>query len=466
MNEGFELSQHQGQVQTLTPLQVQYVKLLEMNAAAVDDEVMRRLDENPALEAVEPEVQTDNPEEFGESAYELQRADYRDDDDDRPAWSADNAERRRQAMENDADYTETLAQLLMRQLAENTALDADDRAYAEYIVGNLDGNGRLTRTLEWIADDITAETGVYVVANDLRRAYAAVRALDPAGVGAVDLRDCLLLQLDRREQTDAVRLAARMVDSDFDLVTLRRFDKLAQRMRVSEDKVRAAFDVVQSLNPRPGNAEADVFDRAQHIAPDFTVEPLDNGRFAVSLCGRSPQLGVAQWTVTAQKGTRSDAAAFARSRAAEATEFIDLLKRRRQTLLAVMHAIVKVQHRFFETEDPADIRPMILREVAAMVDRDISVVSRATAGKYVATPGGVYPLKMFFNERPTGSEDVSSHRIQQRLRQLVEAEDPRRPLSDEALTALLNDDGFQLARRTVAKYREELDIPNSRHRRR
>jgi RNA polymerase sigma-54 factor len=480
MKEGFELSQTQSQIQTLAPLQVQFVKLLEMNTAAIEDEVHRRLDENPALEEVAPASLSsdaqENDDDYNETSEELQRADFRDEDDMMPSYrtrqQSDPDDDRRMSMDANAASTD-MAEDLVEQLADFN-LSPRDRMFAEYLIGNLDSNGRMTRTLSAIADDIAIHTGYDISRDDLIPAFDTVRSLDPAGVGAVDLRDCLLLQLRRRENSLAVKTAIEILDRHFDLFANKHFDRLRSKIGIDNDQLRDALDVIRTLNPKPGNSETNApEDRMMHINPDFIVEPDDNDpteqRFNISLTQHLPELAVAQsykiGDISATAARRDKTLAFIRSRSQEASEFIDLLQRRSQTLLDVMSAIVEIQAEFFRTEERSAIRPMILKDIASLTGRDMSVISRATNGKYVATRGGLYPLKMFFNERPKEDSDVSSHQILESLRTIIEAEDKRHPLSDDALTDMLKERGFDIARRTVAKYREQLNIPNSRGRR-
>jgi RNA polymerase sigma-54 factor len=481
MKEGFELSQTQSQIQTLAPLQVQFVKLLEMNTAAIEDEVHRRLDENPALEEVSPAaVSTDNEgdsDDYTETSEELQRADYRDEDDMMPAYrtrlqnNSDDDDRR---MSIDANAASTdMSDNLVEQLSEFD-LSPRDRLFAEYLIGNLDSNGRMTRTLSAIADDIAIHTGHDISRDDLIPAFNVVRSLDPAGVGAVDLRDCLLLQLRRRDNSIPVKTAIEILDRHFDLFANKHFDRLRTKIGINDEQLSDALNVIKTLNPKPGNSDSNApEDRMMHINPDFVVEPDDNDpteqRFNISLTQHLPELAVAQsyklGDISAAAARRDKTLAFIKSRSQEASEFIDLLQRRSQTLLDVMTAIVEIQSEFFRTEERSSIRPMILKDIAALTGRDMSVISRATNGKYVATRGGLYPLKMFFNERPKEDSDVSSHQILEALRSMIDNEDKRHPLSDDALTDMLNERGFDIARRTVAKYREQLNLPNSRGRR-
>lgn len=471
MNEKLSLAQKQAMVQTLAPLQVRYVKMLEMNAAAIEDEVERQLDENPALEAEkEPESQVDISGATDSVDYDREddRADiyaaYR-----RMGSGGDN----RMPMEANA-ASETLAESLQRQISELELTD-HVRRLAMYIVGNLDDNGRLTRSPQAIMDDIAIHTGLEIDGEDMHSAMSAVRSLDPAGVGASDLRDCLMLQLERRARTQEREDAMTLLDRYFDLFVVKNFDRLRVKSGLSEQRLEDAVALIRTLNPKPGNSQAEpVADRAMHITPDFMVEPDENyqtgDRFIVTLTQNIPELVVSESYNVKDDGNikseRNDKARlFIRSRRQEANEFIDLLARRNATLLAVMKAIVKVQAEFFRTEDPASIKPMILKDISEITDKDLSVISRATSGKYVATPGGVYPLKMFFNERPHDDMELSSHKILTELKTIIESEDKRKPLSDDALTEMLVSRGMPIARRTVAKYREQLNIPNSRGRR-
>lgn len=475
MKEALNLNQHQALQQTLAPLQVQYVKMLEMNTAAIEDEVQRRVDENPALEENKEDLSAaaDNDTSFDYSDDAGSEYDREDDVADRytPRYGADDVDRRR-AMEANPDVP-TLSESLNRQLSELN-LDKSTRMIARYIIGNLDDNGRLTRSPQALADDLSMHTGADLSVADLEPALNAVRSLDPAGVGAIDLKDCLLLQLDRRPQSQGVEDARKIITDCFDIFATKNIVKLRRCTGLSNERLEAASAVIRTLNPKPGNSEnANPTDRTLHISPDFYVEPDESqpGRFTISLAQRLPELTVSEsYEPEAEKalgtGKGADTAkAFIRSRRQEATEFIDLLRRRNDTLMAVIRAIVKVQSEFFETEDPSTIKPMILKDISAMTGRDMSVISRATSGKYVATPGGVYPLKMFFNERPTESQDVSLHGIQQTIRSIIDGEDKKHPLSDEAIQEELSRRGMPIARRTVVKYREQMKIPNSRARR-
>lgn len=462
-----ELGQELRQGQHLSPVQVRFVRMLEMTGPEFEDEVTRELDDNPALCVVEDPGAGGNDVDFNESADELQAADFKADD--RPEYMHRTYDGPAVSIDINPAM-ETMADSLLRQL---DLVDADDRtlALARYLVSSLDDNGRLMRTLTDIADDITVATGMQVTRGELAVALDLVRQLDPVGVGATDLRDCLLLQLERSDESNGTRdLAVEIVKHHFDLLSKKHFDKLQKTLGVDRRSLSAAMDVITSLNPKPGNSPLN--DRAQManvVIPDFTVTPDEDmtGRFTVSLRERIPELAVEESfdpaaLDTIRKIREGDAALFIKRKHDEAQAFIGLVKRRSATLLAVIKAIVAIQKRFFETEDEADIVPMILKDVSALTGLDVSVVSRSTAGKYLATPTGVYPLKMFFNERAIETVDAATPEILDKLRKIIEAEDKQMPYSDLALSRLMSAAGFDLARRTIAKYREKMQIPVAR----
>ena len=304
----------------------------------------------------------------------------------------------------------------------------------------------------------------------MKRVWRAVRALEPAGVGAVDLRDSILLQLDRLSPSPAVALAREIVRDYFDVFSLMHYDQLRSMLGVTENDLKQAVDVIRSLNPKPGaQISGGEDDRTNHISPDFLVE-TDGDRLTLSLLNNLPSLRIAasfaaDTPVEKKKAGAEQANAFIRQRRDEAAGFMRALSMRQTTLFRVMSAIMQWQREFFLTEDPATLRPMILKDISEKTGDDISVISRATQGKYVATNRGVYPLRFFFNE-PRDGDEISSPGVMAKLRELIENEDPSKPLTDEALTRALADEGINIARRTVAKYRERMGIPIGRMRKR
>lgn len=474
MSEQLKIEQQAKLQQRLNPRQVIFGRYLEMTTPEIEDEVRRIIDENPALEVVseQPRDMADSTDEetFGESAEQLQLADYGSED-DVPTHRLEASGSHSGG--HFGDYLSvgedtSLMQVLMEQLTD-IDLDERERKIAEYIIGNLDDNGYMTRSLSDIADDVAIAEGFTPDMNEVKEVFAKVRHLDPAGVGAVDLRDCLLLQIDRYPTTLTTKIAREIIADWFDLFSKKHFEQLCVHLGIDQKEMHAALDFIKGLNPKPG-ALIDgnsLNDRLRHIIPDFAVDIDSDGVATVSLLNNIPELAIEDSfkiddLPAATNRRDTEAMAFIKRKHDDAAAFIDVLKMRSETLLAVMRAIVKIQHRFFETNDRSTIRPMIIKDIAAQTGLNISVISRAAAGKYVLTSQGVYPLKMFFNERPKDDADTSSHEILGALSKIIEDEDKAHPLSDEALSDKLAAQGYDIARRTVTKYRERLGLPVAR----
>lgn len=475
MKHSLHQQQDLRQQQRLTPLQVQFVRMLEMTGPEIEAEVKRSLEDMPALEAAEnsDKESSAESEQFNESPEQMQRADFTDDD-ETPSYMLDarnyspDSKHYEPVVVNDE---ESLAESLQAQLRE---LDLDDetRGAAIYIIGNLDGNGYLRRSLQQIADDIAIATGIEIPISKIEAAWQAVRSLDPAGIGASDLRDCLLLQLERRPQSPTVKLATEIVRDCFDLFSKKHSLRIAERLGVSQEDVRSAVELIFRLNPKPGNQQGEsAIERSGHlIVPEFLVEP-EGDSLVVTLLNNIPELAI---SATFRDDTpigemhprqKADTMTFVRTRREEAANFIKTLQMRQATLFNVMSAIAEIQRDFFMTGDETLLKPMILKDVANRTGYNLSVISRATASKYVMTVAGLYPLKFFFNERPKDDDDATFHQIAAAMREIIEAENPESPASDEAITAALREKGYNIARRTVAKYRERLGIPVARLRR-
>lgn len=460
------------QLQRLTPMQVQFVRLLEMTGPELESEVDRALDEMPALEIIESQTKATDNDSFNETAEEVQLADYKNDD-DIPSYMLE----ARNHSVNDTIYTPvavndemTLAEELSSQLSE-LQLTPRQLGIANYIIGNLDSNGYLKRSPEAIADDITFTESVETGADEVTEMIDIIRTLDPAGVGAVDLRDCLLLQLNRRESTVEVITAREIITHYFDMFSKKHFERLADLLGIDLERFTAAVDVISRLNPKPGNQLNDsAIERSgRQIVPELQVDIDSDNNLSVSLLNSIPELAISKsfsadlpMSPSLTQRQRTDAATFIRTRRDEAQSFIKTLQMRQSTLLNVMTAIASLQRDFFLSGDETQLRPMILRDVAALTGYDLSVISRATASKYVTAPSGIYPLKFFFNERPKADDDVTSHQITDAIKTIISREDKRAPLPDEAIASMLSDKGFNIARRTVAKYRERLGLPVAR----
>lgn len=473
MKEALKQSQELKQQQRLTPMQVQFVRMLEMTGPEIEMEVKRAVDEMPALEAVDNDAsrqEDDYGETFNESAEEMQLADYRSDD-DIPSYrlearnhSADDSRYEPVAISEDT----SMLSVLTAQLSE-TDLNAQQIEVARHIIGNLDDNGYLKRSLNDIADDLAIHQSMEIPADEMKHIYNVIRSLDPPGIGAVDLRDCLLLQLRRMKQTPDVSNATEIINHYFDLFSKKHFQKIGSLLNLPQEQLQNAIALIRRLNPKPGSrfGDSEIEKSARQIVPEFLVE-TENNEVTLTLLNNIPELAIEQSFAEdspipgLSPREKAEAQTFIRIRREEAASFIKTLSMRQQTLYRVMAAIVKIQRDFFLTGDEYRLKPMILKDIAALTGYDLSVISRATASKYVMTPSGVYPLKFFFNERPKVEDDASFHQIAEALRRLIESEDKDAPMSDEALTAAINAKGFNIARRTVAKYREKLGFPVAR----
>lgn len=469
MNETLSLDTSLRQQQRLTPLQVQFVKMLEMTPPELEETVRRAVDEMPALEATYNDEPTDDAEnnDSQQSAtnsdptplYNRRARNYSADDTYYDAAAAA------------PERSETLLESLDSQLALTDMTDLE-RIIAANIIGNLDDNGYIARTLDEIADDVSMHTSIPVDTATVNNVWQKVRSLEPAGIGAVDLRDCLLLQLRRMPGSPDVDNAIEIVNHYFDIFAKMHFDRLKSATGLTDEQMRDAIAVIRRLNPKPGSAFASGGaddDAPRHVTPDFAVD-IDGDNLVLTRLSHIPELSIertfARDTPISSASRRDDVNVFIRNKRSEAQSFIKVLNMRQETLYRVMQAILKLQHDFFLTGDESLIRPMILKDIKELTGYGISIISRATSGKYVATPHGTYALKSLFNERPKDDNDTSSHQIFAAMRRLIENEDPRHPLSDERITQQLNSmDGIDIARRTVAKYRERLGYPVARLRR-
>ncbi len=464
--------------QRLSLQQLQFVKLLELSEPEMEQAVELELAENPALEKVgqQPEevsVQelTDDGRAFRESAEQMQTADYSDPD-DMPWYPARNINVSADDYVPDyspADTDESIYEVLGRQLSERR-LDTDVMQAALYIIGSLDSNGYLRRSRREIADDMAFSLGVETDPATLEQALETVRSLEPHGIGAFDLRDALLMQARAlpasRTRDDAVEI----LDRYFSEFALKHSHRIISMMGISAQRVDAAMELIRGLNPKPGaQLGTGVRESAPGIIPDFIIS-VEDGSISVGMPGQ-PELVIEESfesavsrmlrnaeTRAARKGNE-----FILSRFNAARSFIKLVRQRRETLFSVMTAIVSIQREYFLTQDVHSLRPMMIKDVAAVTGYDISVISRATANKYAATPWGVFPLRFFFSDSlGSEGEEVTRQEIEQELREIIDGEDKRHPLSDENLRATLREKGYDVSRRTIAKYRDRLRIPVAR----
>lgn len=456
--------------QRLSPLQVRYVRMLEMNRAEAEEAVERELAENPALEreALTAPQATEEGERWDETSDELLSKDYASAE-DIPYYRLNQPQNRREItwQPQQADG-EDLLDSLLHQIGE-LDLEPDVRALAEYIAGNLDERGFLTRTPAAMLSDIEIDTGREITTEQMQRALEAVRSLEPAGIGAEDTRQSLLLQLRRMPRSRRRDDAMRIISETWDMFVKKHGDRIASRLRIGKERTLAALSLIRRLNPKPGGSLSSQAGAAP-VMPDYAVDVEYPDRISVSLPGMREDLSVessfesAMALINSGARKRIAGADYITARYNDARDFISLIRQRRDTMLATITAITALQKDYFLTDDDSLLKPMTLKDVAAIAGYDQSTISRATNGKYVQTRAGILPLSHFFSEglRGEGGDEVSSRKVQAALKALVDAEPGAKPLSDEVITRSLKEQGFSVSRRTVAKYRDRMGIPVAR----
>lgn len=487
------LQQKQSLQQKLSPQQIQYIKLLQLPTLALEQRIKAELESNPLLEE-------------GEEEDELQLDDTGDepvdhsDDDDLPSENTESssddefdwdeflnapddlygykAQVDHSAEEDERETPMPAASSLAEGLRDQVGLldlDETEALVADQIIGSIDEDGYLRRPVESILDDVMFNYGVVLTEDDVERVLSRIQRLDPVGIAARDLRECLLVQLDAMgDEVDGRENAIDMLRDCYKQFTMKHFDQIKRKLGIDDYDLKEAYDLVRSLDPKPG--EGDFATQTNYITPDFTVE-RDGDDFRILLNGRNaPELRVNRhyrdmWNRLSSQTAKGDGEAketkdFLKTRMESARWFINSIHQRRNTLLRVMEAIVQIQHDFFEHGE-GHLKPMILKDIAEIIKMDISTVSRVVNGKYVQTEYGVYELKHFFSEGITSDdgEEVSNKEVKAILERIVSEEDKTKPHSDQTLADLLAEEGFPIARRTVTKYREQLGIPVARLRR-
>jgi RNA polymerase sigma-54 factor len=471
-------------LQKLSPQQIQMIKLLEVPTLQIEQRIKKELEENPALEegADEDDIPVDGEEEQFEEkdkdGEEFTIDDYIEEDDipdyrlQVNNYSKDEEKRNEIPFSVGASFQEHLeSQLSLRDLSEK------QKILGEYILGNLDEDGYLRRELINIVDDLAFLQNVETTEEELEEVLKIIQDLEPAGVGARSLQECLLLQIEKRDTSQsATKLAYTILDSYFEEFTKRHYDKIILRLGITEDELKDAIDEILHLNPKPGGVYSDPYSKtSQPIIPDFILDLTEDG-FDLHLNSKNlPELRLSSAYSEmlhsyskdkSQKREMKDAVMFVKQKIDSAKWFIDAIKQRQNTLLLTMNAILEYQQEYFIDGDETKLKPMILKDVAEMTGLDISTVSRVANSKYVQSHFGIFPLKFFFSEglQTDSGEEVSTREIKRILQDCIENEQKRRPLTDESLTDILQEKGYQIARRTVAKYREQLNIPVARMR--
>ncbi len=469
-------------LQKLSPQQIQLMKLLQVPTAELEQRIKEEIEINPALEEGMHEEERAQQDEFGDDDFgKDELSDSRDDfdindylDDDTPAYrtqannrSADDEEKVIPIASGDSFQEMLIGQINLRLLSEK------QKQIATYIIGNLDDSGYLRREVENIVDDLAFSLNISATREEVERVLAMIQDLDPPGVGARNLQECLLIQLRRKEtESIAVEFAIDIVAHNFDEFTRKHYDKIQKKLGIADEQLKEAIDEIIHLNPKPGNSAREASRGPQHVIPDFLITE-ENGKLELTLNSRNaPQLHISpdyEQMLRAYAENKNDkknreAVTFVRQRIDSAKWFIDAIRQRQQTLLMTMNAIMQYQREYFLTGDETRLRPMILKDIADIVGMDISTVSRVANSKYVQTHFGTFLLKSFFSESLStdSGEEVSTREVKKILEESIASENKRKPLTDDQLAALLKEKGYNIARRTVAKYREQLNMPVAR----
>jgi RNA polymerase sigma-54 factor len=469
----------QKQQQKLTPLQIQVIKLTELPAVELEERIKQELVDNPALEEGE-EPASDNYEEPAEEGGDITQEDIMLGDyfneEDVPDYHFEPYHSSGETRKEELPFSpaESFHDSLYAQL-QLCELNDTDRKIAAYIIGNIDENGYLERPLNAISDDLLFQLNMDVPVERLKKILRIVQDFEPAGVGARNTQECLLLQLKKLPETEITKAACSIVTDYFDTLSKKHYDKIRKNLAISDDLLKESIRLITSLNPKPGNNWDDSLASSMGIiTPDFIVETYNDEVF-FSLNNRNiPDLRInreyanmLQGYIDNRKSMTNDAknaVLFVKQKLDSARWFIDAIKQRQDTLMRTMQVIIDLQYDFFLTGDDTQLKPMILKDVADRSGLDISTVSRVSNSKYVQTNFGIYPLKFFFSEsmQNDAGEEISSREIKAILKECIEGEAKKKPLTDEKLTEILKQKGYLIARRTVAKYREQMNIPVAR----
>ncbi len=453
------LELRQNQSQKLTPQQIQFIKLLKLSNSNIDSEIKKELEENPALEENEnnrnEEIEISNNENYN---YSQKRG----------------SESSNFSRESNITNIESFRESLLTQI-NYLKLDKDEMAIANQIIGTLDNDGYLRRDLESIIDDIAFSENIEYSYNEIEKVLLKIQTLEPPGIGARNLEECLILQIDSfSELTKTHLLAKKILEESFVDFKKKQFDKIYNKYDKSKVEINDAFDFIKTLNPKPSGGLEDS-EITEFLIPDFIIKK-NNEEFIVDLASGNRKININKKYISIYDDLKSKknkdnetkkSYDFVKKKIESAQWFVDALNQRNDTLLKTMNTILKLQIKFFEDGDENDLKPMILKDIAEIIKMDISTVSRIVSSKVVQTDFGVFPLKHFFSESTIkkGDELVSSRVVKNYLKKIIEKENKRSPYSDDQLEKILQDKGYQVARRTVAKYREQLSIPVARLRR-
>lgn len=477
-------TQAQQQLQTLSPQQILVVKLLELPVVELEERIHSEILDNPALEEGRETSHNEDENEYestndNTSNEDITLGDYLSED-DIPDYKLQEHNRSQENKAEEIPFSDAVSfyEILLEQL-NMQALNEEERTIAEYLIGSLDDDGLLRKSMNTLIDELILYRGIYPNPEDMERILAIIQDFDPAGIGARSLQECLLLQLKRKPQSPSKAIQEEIISKYCDDFTRKNKEKIIQKLEITEEEYDNAVSELVKLNPRPGSSLGETMGKSmQQIIPDFIVETDDVGTITLNLNNKNiPELRLSKEFKdlleehTTNKDNQSkesyDAFVFLKQKVDAAQGFINAIKQRQETLSSTMQAIIHLQRPFFLEGDEQLLKPMILKDVAERAKLDVSTVSRVSNSKYVQTNYGIYPLRFFFSDSFTtdSGEELSVREIKRVLQELIDQEDKSMPYNDDELTEKMSQRGFPLARRTVAKYRQLLNIPTARLRR-
>ena len=480
-------TQAQQLAQTLSPHQILLVKLLELPTMELEERVRAEILDNPALEEGKELVSQDTADDFDtdfneENPYaneDVILGDYRTED-DIPDYKLQEHNRSKGEVAEEIPFSDSVSfyEMLLEQL-QMQQLSEEESTMAEYLIGSLDDDGLLRKGIQTLIDELAIYRGIYTDEEKVEEVLSVIQEFDPAGIGARSLQECLLLQLERKPDSPLKKIEQEIIEKYCDDFTRKNKEKIIQRMEISAEEYDEAINELTKLNPRPGSSLGDIIDKNfQQIIPDFLVETEEDGSIILTLNnGNVPELRLSREfnelleEHTTNKANQSkeskDAFLFLKQKVDAAQGFINAIKQRQHTLITTMQAIIDLQRPFFLEGDETLLKPMILKDIADKAKLDISTVSRVSNSKYVQTNYGIFPLRFFFSDGFTTEEgeELSIREIKQLLKEAIEHENKENPYNDDELADILREKGYPLARRTIAKYRQQLNIPTARLRR-
>ncbi|MGN1046833.1 MAG: RNA polymerase factor sigma-54 [Candidatus Cryptobacteroides sp.] len=465
LKQGLELKQ----TQKLSPLQIQTIKLIELPTQELEQRIRKELEENPVLDE---DIKSEREDEEDEPPREVSLSDYKEDD-SIPGYKlhVNNYGKDERPQYNTFSVKESFTQSLLEQLGFRN-LDEHQYQVAAFIIGSLDDDGYLRRDIESLVDDLAFRAGIETDEQEVLSLLSVIQEFEPSGVGARDLRECLLLQIRHLKKTPDVVNATVILKDYFNEFTARHFQKIISKMGITEQQMKDAMAKIVKLNPAPGGQIDDTYsDQAQQIVPDFILT-LEEGKLKLTMPRFSiPELRVNRKyadilleAANSSEREKKEAATFVKKKLDSAKWFVEAIKQRHNTLQSTMQAIIDYQHDYFMDGDESHLRPMVLKDIAEKTGFDISTISRVVNSKYIETHFGIYSLKYFFSEglENQDGEEVSTRELKKALQECVDAEDKRKPLTDDQLVEQMNSRGYKVARRTIAKYRDQLNIPKAR----